>query len=237
MIHDLDSSNLRERANKILETKSDLTGLDYLNSWTKSSLDKLLATPAGFAILPIIGCASLAVLLQDGHFPFVNIGKGGNQPSNHSVAMWKIRTMIPNALMMEKTIAKDRPLCELKRTGTDPRITRIGSLLRKTTIDETPQVLQVVRGDLSLVGPRFLSISDRELYIDPYLMDEPYSAFQDLLDNGMKFGVTGLYVALARDGRPMKERIELEVLYGKNASLIADLRIIGLTFGTLLRGK
>lgn len=106
----------------------------------------------------------------------------------------------------------------------DPRITKIGKFLRETSLDELPQIYNVLRGDLSLVGPR------------PILPQEvKFAPARTALLHSVKSGVTGLWQVSGRSELSFEERIELELYYAQNWSFWLDLRILFKTIGVVLR--
>ena len=106
----------------------------------------------------------------------------------------------------------------------DPRITRFGNFLRATSLDELPQIFNVFRGDLSLVGPR------------PILPQEvKFSSARTALLHSVKSGVTGLWQVSGRSNLSFDERIELELFYAQNWSFWLDIKILFKTIGVVLR--
>jgi exopolysaccharide biosynthesis polyprenyl glycosylphosphotransferase len=111
-----------------------------------------------------------------------------------------------------------------RKVANDPRITRLGKFLRETSLDELPQIFNVIRGDLSLVGPR------------PILPQEVnFSKSRTALLHSVKSGVTGLWQVSGRSELSFDERIELELYYAQNWSFWLDLRILFKTVGVVLR--
>lgn len=235
MNHELDPK-LRADAEKILETKSKFIGEAYWRSETKRALDLLIAGPSSLITLPVITLAGLAIFADDGHWPFVNVPVEHPGQREH-VPFYKLRTMIPNAQTYELDMTVKEPLRELKRKGKDQRLARPGPFLRKTSLDELPQLFNVMIGDLSLVGPRPPQHSEWRHEIYPHQDEEPYRGFIDLLKKGIKYGVTGFYGILGRSDLEMTDRLRLEILYGERASFKADLRIIAMTIPALLSRK
>lgn len=129
--------------------------------------------------------------------------------------IYKFRTMVPNAIHMGTGIYTDEK---------DPRITRSGYFLRKTSLDELPQLLNILKGDMSFVGPR------------PTIKEQvqKYDAFQNkrLL---MKPGITGLAQVNGRNNISWPERIKFDVQYVENWSISLDLKIIFKTVGVILK--
>jgi exopolysaccharide biosynthesis polyprenyl glycosylphosphotransferase len=111
-----------------------------------------------------------------------------------------------------------------RKVANDPRITRFGNFLRITSLDELPQLFNVVRGDLSLVGPR------------PILPQEAnFSPSRTALLHSVKSGVTGLWQVSGRSSLSFEERIELELFYAQNWSFWLDIKILFKTIGVVLR--
>lgn len=100
----------------------------------------------------------------------------------------------------------------------DPRVTKMGKILRKTSVDEIPQLLNVLKGDMSLVGPRPSPLGNKELY--------PQEFFRKF---DVKPGITGYNQALLRNKSTMEQRIENDIYYVENISFILDLKILVIT--------
>ena len=110
-----------------------------------------------------------------------------------------------------------------RKVANDPRITRFGNFLRRTSLDELPQLFNVVRGDLSLVGPR------------PILPQEAkFSRSRTALLHSVKSGVTGLWQVSGRSNLNFEERIELELFYAQNWSFWLDIKILFKTIGVVV---
>jgi len=172
---------------------------------------------AGTALLvtsPLLGLAALAVKLEDGGpvlYRQRRVGRDGED-----FELLKLRTMIVGAEKVGAGFAVDRG---------DPRITRAGRVLRKLSLDELPQLWNVIRGEMSVVGPR------------PTLryQVERYSERQRRrLD--VKPGITGWAQVHGRAALPWAERIELDVFYVENRSPRLDLRILARTPFALFGG-
>lgn len=129
--------------------------------------------------------------------------------------MYKFRSMVPNAEQLKKELANLNELQwpDFKITD-DPRVTRIGNILRKTSLDELPQLLNVLKGDMSLVGPRPTSFS-----ADTY--DLWQTARLDVTP-----GVTGLWQIIGRGETEFRERLRLDIAYIKHQSLWLDVQIL-----------
>ena len=108
----------------------------------------------------------------------------------------------------------------------DPRLTRIGKFLRKTSIDETPQLLNIIKGDMSLIGPR----PDLPDAINIYVGEESLKLL-------VKPGITGYSQAFSRNKSDLRSKFAEDLFYVKNISFLLDLRILLKTFETVLLQK
>ncbi len=168
---------------------------------------------------PLLALAALAVKLADGGsvlYRQTRVGKDGED-----FELLKLRTMVVGAEVIGAGYAVDRG---------DPRITRAGALLRRLSLDELPQLWNVVRGDMSLIGPRPTLRYQVERY------DERQRRRLDV-----KPGITGWAQVHGRAALPWAERIELDVWYVEHRSPLVDLKILLLTplalFGGTYKGK
>ncbi|MDQ3866203.1 MAG: sugar transferase [Actinomycetota bacterium] len=138
--------------------------------------------------------------------------------------MYKFRTMVRNAEELKASLAHLNvlPPPDFKIID-DPRITRVGKLLRKTSLDELPQLINVLRGEMSLVGPRPTSFapSTYDLWHTQRLEVRP--------------GITGLWQVTGRNDTTFDERLRLDIRYIENMSLRTDLRILSWTALSVVR--
>jgi exopolysaccharide biosynthesis polyprenyl glycosylphosphotransferase len=109
----------------------------------------------------------------------------------------------------------------------DPRITRVGAFLRRTSLDELPQLLNVLKGEMSLVGPRPMSVRDVSLFSEAWLMRR----------FSVKPGITGLWQVSGRCTTTFTRWMELDLHYVDNWSLALDARILALTIPAVIRGS
>ncbi|MCD7894946.1 MAG: sugar transferase [Erysipelotrichaceae bacterium] len=187
----------------------------------------------------LVGCCFVVVFvivikiayMLDGDFDSVffvqsRIGKDGK-----IYKMYKFRSMVPNAedvlskLMMDDEDIRNEYLTN-KKLENDPRITRIGHFIRKTSIDEFPQFINVLKGEMSLVGPR------------PYLIREIEDmgfAYNEIIK--VKPGITGPWQTGGRSDIPFNERVKIEARYPREASLIGDIKILFKTVSSVLLSK
>jgi exopolysaccharide production protein ExoY len=189
----------------------------------KRAIDIVLGSLALIVLFPIFLVISLAIVLTDG-FPIVfkqkRVGKDGRE-----FYIYKFRTMVKNA----EEILRSRPelMEEYQRTykiTNDPRISKIGKLLRKTSLDELPQLLNVVAGEMSLVGPRPIVPKELEKYGD--------MAWAYLL---MKPGCAGLWQCSGRSDIGYDERVHLDLTYYEKAGLRYDTWVIMKTAVEIVR--
>jgi exopolysaccharide biosynthesis polyprenyl glycosylphosphotransferase len=141
--------------------------------------------------------------------------------------MLKFRTMLPNAEQMRHLVERlDENGHLIHKSVADPRVTRLGHILRQTSLDELPQIFNILKGDMSLVGPR------PEL---PYLVDtyEPWQRQRFAVPQGL----TGWWQVNGRSDKPMHLNTEDDLYYVQNYSLLLDLEIIFKTIGAVLHGK
>jgi exopolysaccharide biosynthesis polyprenyl glycosylphosphotransferase len=181
----------------------------------KRILDLILVSISLFLILPISLLIALAIKLEDGgpvFFISQRVGKNGKL-----IEFYKFRSMVLNAEALKQKLLKynrrgDGPLFKMKN---DPRVTRVGRILRRYSLDELPQLINVLKGDLSLVGPR------------PHLLQEvkAYSP-HDMLRLECVPGITGLPQIYGRDTLGFKKWVSLDLSYRKNWSIYFDLKIL-----------
>ena len=187
----------------------------------KRLMDLVLAIGALPVVLPILALAGLAVRLDTpGPALFIQerIGLGGRH-----FRLYKLRTMVANAEEL-KASSLDSHTIHFKTLG-DPRITRVGRFLRKTSLDELPQLFNVLRGEMSLVGPRPTSLN-LAIYQDWH---------KRRLD--VRPGITGLWQVRGRNAMTFDERVKLDLAYIDQLSLLNDLKILGQTVKVVFEGR
>lgn len=176
-------------------------------------------------LLPLALLCALLIKLESPNGPVLFIqyrtGKGGRL-----FPMYKFRTMVPNAEKLKKELAHLNELewPDFKITN-DPRITKVGKILRKTSLDELPQILNVIRGEMSLVGPRPTSFK-----ADTYLLWQT-----ERLD--VVPGITGLWQLAGRASTEFDERLRLDIAYIENRCLWLDMEILLRTIPAVLAQK
>jgi lipopolysaccharide/colanic/teichoic acid biosynthesis glycosyltransferase len=186
----------------------------------KALLDRLLAILALVLLSPVFVALGVWILLESGRpvvFKQLRAGRAGKPFS-----MLKFRTMVPNAVELGRELKlSDDPYGLLPN---DPRITRSGRFLRRTSLDELPQLWNVLRGQMSIVGPRPDLVEQVANY-------EP----GDRRRLDVKPGITGWAQVKGRDEIPWEERFRLDAWYVDNWSLGLDARIVVMTFTQLGR--
>jgi lipopolysaccharide/colanic/teichoic acid biosynthesis glycosyltransferase len=189
-----------------------LTGKAY--HIAKRIMDISLVLVSSPFILPLLGLCALLIKIESWGGPVLFLQKRTGI-NGQQFKMFKFRTMRPNAEEMKKELAHLNELQwpDFKITD-DPRITRIGRLLRKTSLDELPQLLNVLRGDMSLVGPRPTSFT-----ADTY--DLWHTERLDVLP-----GLTGLWQIIGRGSMEFDERVRLDIAYIERRSLWLDNQIL-----------
>jgi lipopolysaccharide/colanic/teichoic acid biosynthesis glycosyltransferase len=165
-------------------------------------------------LAPLLGLLSIAIRLDSAGsplFPQRRIGRRG-QPFR----MLKFRTMVPGADELNGGIRElNQVEGGLFKIDDDPRVTRVGRLLRRASLDELPQLVNVLRGDMSLVGPRPL-VEDEDALIVGWQRHRLT----------IKPGMTGLWQIFGSSRIPLPEMVKIDYLYGANWSLWLDLKIL-----------
>jgi lipopolysaccharide/colanic/teichoic acid biosynthesis glycosyltransferase len=178
-------------------------------------LDVVLAALLLAVTAPLLALAALAIRLESRGAVFyrqLRVGRDGRP-----FELWKLRTMVPGAESMGAGIYV---------LEGDPRITRTGRLLRRFSLDELPNLVNVLRGEMSIVGPRPTIKAQVDQYTD-----------RQRRRLEVKPGITGWAQVNGRAALPWDERIELDVWYVDNRSLLLDLKILLRTVRMLLHGE
>jgi exopolysaccharide production protein ExoY len=191
----------------------------------KRLLDVTAIALAGPVVVPMV--AALAVMVaRDGGSPFytqLRVGKDGK-----IFRMWKLRSMVTDAdARMEGYLASNpEARAEWDKTQklkNDPRITPFGQFLRRSSLDELPQLWNVLKGDMSLVGPRPMMPNQQSMY--------PGTAYYKL-----RPGITGYWQTAGRNKTTFEARAEFDAAYEADVSLKADLSILMRTVSVVLKG-
>ena len=196
--------------------RGDVDSMTFYGRFGKRACD----VAVGIVALPIVGAVTAAcgaaIKLEDGGPVFYNaprVGKNGRE-----FTMYKLRSMKVNApdLVMEDGSTYNG--------ADDPRMTRVGTFMRRTSLDEIPQFLNVLKGDMSVVGPRPDLKRETELYRG---------------DEGLKLtvkpGVTGYAAVYGRNSLPWHDRLALDVQYVHALSFPLDVKVFLKTFATVFK--
>lgn len=177
----------------------------------KRAMDVVLSLAALVLLSPVLAAAAVAVAAETGFpvfFRHTRVGLGGRE-----FGMYKFRSMVKDAASIGPYFT----------ASGDPRITRVGRFLRRTSIDELPQILNVLRGEMSLVGPRPDVPQQRSNYTAA-VWEERCS---------VRPGITGLAQALVRSEATEEQRQALDLRYVRESSLWLDVKIMWWTLGRL----
>ncbi|MES2720047.1 MAG: undecaprenyl-phosphate galactose phosphotransferase WbaP [Pseudomonadota bacterium] len=208
-----------------------LSSRNLLNMQTvricKRALDILLAFTMLLMLLPLLLTLMLMVARSGRPIFFAHerIGRNGR-----IFPCYKFRTMVPNSAEVLSRLLESDPAARAEwqrefKLRNDPRITLVGSFLRRTSLDELPQLWNVLRGDMSLVGPRPVIAEELERYGDDvcyYTQVRP--------------GMTGLWQVSGRNDLDYEARVNLDAWYVRNWSLTTDVAILFKTLGVVVRG-
>jgi Undecaprenyl-phosphate galactose phosphotransferase WbaP len=199
------------------------------NLHIKRVTDLAIAVIGGILILPFLLIIALLILIDSpGPVLYRHLRLGMN--GRHFYA-YKFRSMVADSEeRLEKLLKSDveieREWKSNHKLTRDPRITRIGKFLRKTSIDEFPQLINILKGEMALVGPRPIVDTEVEKY------GEDYSRIFSI-----KPGLTGLWQVSGRSNTNYEERIAYDTFYLQSWSVWMDLWILFKTFGVVMRGK
>lgn len=216
------------RSSNILDIRSSgsgrIDGGTYLRVW-KRAMDASLAFFAILMLMPIFAIIALAIYIDDGSVLYrqKRVGK-----DNKNFTLWKFRTMYLDAdSRLAELLLKNEDLREEWRTrqklANDPRVTRTGRWLRKTSLDELPQLWNILVGDMSFVGPRPFMPEQVALY--------PWQGVHQL-----RPGLTGPWQVSERNESSFSRRAVYDRWYLRHLSFRTDAAIIAKTFGVVARG-
>ena len=210
---------------KTSTAQSKLRSIPYLA--TKRLFDILIGAAGTVATIPVIGVVKL-VNIKNGDFAPVlysqaRIGKNGKK-----IKIYKIRSMIPNADEVLLELLENPKYREewdqYQKLKDDPRVTKIGHFVRRTSLDEFPQFFNILRGDMSLVGPRPLIEGELDGHKGNH---EVYES--------VKPGLTGWWGANGRSNVNYNERLQQEYYYIENQGLILDIKCIVKTAKSIIK--
>ncbi|MET4701099.1 lipopolysaccharide/colanic/teichoic acid biosynthesis glycosyltransferase [Constrictibacter sp. MBR-5] len=194
----------------------------------KRAFDMVAASLILLVASPVLAAIWLTIrLTSQGPVLFVQerLGRGGAR-----FGAFKFRTMVVDAeARLDALLAADPQAAEeyrvYKKLRRDPRVTAVGTVLRRLSLDELPQLLNVLRGEMSLVGPR--------CYL-PRELPEMGAAAHEILS--VTPGITGLWQVSGRNGTTFAERVRIDVGYARSATLALDLKILAKTVRVVATG-
>lgn len=197
------------------------------NSKKKRLFDILFSLAILISLSPLFILIALIIKLSskgDIIFHQVRVGKGGVP-----FKCYKFRTMYSDAEMRLKEILKENPLMQLEwntfyKLKNDPRISQVGSILRKTSLDELPQFWNVLKGDISVIGPR------------PVTEDEIFKYYGEKAKKilSIRPGITGLWQISGRSKVSYEKRVELDERYLNDRTFFLDLKILAKTLPSMI---
>jgi exopolysaccharide biosynthesis polyprenyl glycosylphosphotransferase len=199
----------------------EFTGARWL---IKSVFDRAAAITALVLLFPVLAVLALAIKLG-GRGPVLfrqtRVGKNGE-----AFSLYKFRTMIVDAEQRKaQLIALNESDGVLFKMRKDPRVTRVGAFLRRYSLDELPQLINVLIGNMSLVGPRPALPAEAILYADHVRRRL-----------AVRPGITGLWQVNGRSDLPWDEAVRLDVRYVENWSFVLDLQILWKTWSAVISG-
>lgn len=207
--------------------KENATSPRRLSNIPKRMMDIVIAFTAGLFLLPVLLPIAIVVRLSDGGpilFRHKRVGRDGKE-----FMLYKFRSMVPDAAeRLEKLLQTDEAArAEWKATRkleNDPRITSFGNFLRKSSLDELPQILNILNGQMSVVGPRPITRGESEKYGEYF---EDYCSVRP--------GLTGLWQVSGRSETTYETRVQLDVEYVAVNNVFLDFKILLMTIPAVLR--
>ena len=191
----------------------------------KRSFDFILASLALVISSPLWLIFAIAIKMEDGGPVFFRQKRWGKDKK--PISVYKFRTMVVDA---------DKKFPGIQASEDDPRITRVGRLLRATSLDEMPQILNIWIGEMSWVGPRVLPINEVQIKeANGFLPDEAMPGFD--IRCRVRPGLTGVAQVYAPRDVPRRHKFRYDVIYIQNQSLWLDLKLIAMSLWISLRGK
>ncbi len=230
-----------------LEHSAPLESLSHRQSyfWSKRVMDATLATVALVVLAPVmLVIAALIKLDSAGPVFFKQKRVGARLKRQDGRLFWetvpfymiKFRSMVPNAdesvhqahikAFAEGTLASSNSNGARFKLSNDPRVTRVGRILRRTSLDELPQLFNVLRGEMSLVGPRPVPTYEVAQY-QPWHQERLFALP----------GITGLWQVMGRSTVRFDDMVRMDIDYVRKASLWLDIKLILLTIPAVLTGR
>ena len=210
---------LKDNSTKRVVSNSYLIG--------KRVFDVVSCFMALIILSPIFLITAISIKIEDPKgkvfYSHNRIGKDGR-----IIPVYKFRSMFSNSdeLFKRFTPEQKAEFEEFQKLKDDPRVTKVGKIIRKTSIDELPQLVNVLKGEMSVIGPRPIIKKELEKY------GNLKSVYLEVLP-----GLTGMWQAYGRNNLTFEQRIEMDVYYVKNRSLKLDLKILFATIVSVITGN
>lgn len=204
----------------------ELLGKNVPYKIVKRTTDITLSAMAMVALMPLFLIISLAIKLESKgpvFFKHTRVGKDGK-----TIQIYKFRSMVDNAedLIKKFTPEQMEEYKENYKLKNDPRITKVGKFLRRTSLDELPQLINIMKGDLSIIGPRPVVADELKKYgvnTEKFLSVTP--------------GLTGYWAVNGRSCTSYEQRMQMELFYIDNISLKMDAKVFFKTFEAVAKRK
>lgn len=205
---------------------SSITKNKVLYKIIKRTFDILVSIIGCIMLLPIMIIVKISYIISKDYnsifYTQTRIGKNGKE-----FKLYKFRSMIPNADEVLKQLLKQPKYKQEwgrnQKLENDPRITKMGIILRKTSLDELPQMINVLKGDMSMIGPRPLVKGELDSHNGNHLIYE-----------SVRPGISGWWAVNGRSATTYKKRLELEYYYCENCCLMLDIKCFFMTIKTVL---
>ena len=216
---DFNSSNSNNYSLEMNVEKEKISYFMYL--FLKRVFDLMFSFFAIIFLIPLVFIIKIIYIINGDYksifYSQARVGKNGKMFS-----LYKFRSMVPNADEVLKELLKDPKYIieweQNQKFDNDPRITKVGRFLRKTSLDEFPQFINVLFGQMSMIGPRPLVPGELDAHNGNHNLYE-----------SVKPGISGYWATHGRSSTNYDERLNLEYYYCKNASLLLDIRVIFMT--------
>lgn len=205
---------------------SSITKNKVLYKIIKRTFDILVSLIGCIMLLPIMIIVKISYIISKDYnsifYTQTRIGKNGKE-----FKLYKFRSMIPNAdEVLKQLLKKTKYKKEWERNQkfeNDPRITKMGKVLRKTSLDELPQMINVLKGDMSMIGPRPLVKGELDSHNGNHQIYE-----------SVRPGISGWWAVNGRSATTYEKRLELEYYYCENCCLMLDIKCFFMTIKTVL---
>ena len=189
----------------------------------KRAADVVLSAGAAVVLSPVFAITALAIVIEDGRpviYAAPREGKDGKP-----FEMYKFRSMYRDAeSKLQELLEQNEQTGPAFKIKDDPRITRVGKFIRRASIDELPQLINIIQGDMSIVGPRAIQKTQEYTpYEEQRLVVQP--------------GLTCYWQVSGRSNVDWEEWVELDLDYIQDMSLLTDIKLIAKTFGAVFQGE